>query len=109
MRWLRIASFMGLIHNIIWRHSSFTDELYQLSSFELADSAHVMPLVCIKHINFINLAVRGFQLDLLSKVVHPGRVTLLHNDLHNVLSFELLPPDDWDELDDNLSNTWITY
>ena len=89
MRWLWVTSLMCGNSFIVGIRPAFMERFQQLYSFYLGHSAHVVALICVKDLNLVYFATLRLQFDLLSKVVHLKRVTLLHDNLGDILTFEL--------------------
>lgn len=108
MWWLRVASFMECACNF-WRNTSaLIDHLHQLQSFCLWSSTHIMSLICIKCLKFIDFVIRVLKLDFLREKICLRRVTLLNDNLYHKFSFELFIFQHRDELTCDLHTFILT-
>jgi hypothetical protein len=108
MRWFWIASFMEGVASFIWIFGSRVNRFQELKPFNLCCSSHVMTLIGIEVLEFIYFIVGSFKFDLLPEEVDLRGISLLHDNLHDILSFKFMILQDWNELNNNLHRTILT-
>lgn len=73
-----------------WILCSIVDLFQKLQAFELSRPSHIVSFVSIEDLKIINLTGRCFKLHSFAEGVKMRRMSLLHDDLYNILPLKLL-------------------